>query len=284
MISCVRFIVEYPAADTWIVMYELVNINKEYSVENRKKCKCMIHCKNVTENEVAHYIMQQVQGGKLLPGTKIEPEVEIAKKFNISRYYIRDILRELVNKGFLYRIQGRGTFVNFEKYTATWEMKKCIIHPARESVPHLNPYSKLHSIFTVYPEYTVRKLFRLGLSDEVYAVVVCRYIADKVYNYTLSYVPVKRFPDIPDRFTGKESFHTILQKIYQVQVLRNLMTMETVSPDDTDREILGIEDTISLFKFVSIYNDKEHTPVEYRITKIRGDMCKFNLNFSDEHE
>lgn len=58
------------------------------------------------------YIINVIQDGKIKQDEQIYSENELAEKFNISRQTVRQAIGELVNDGWLYRIQGKGTFVN----------------------------------------------------------------------------------------------------------------------------------------------------------------------------
>lgn len=56
-------------------------------------------------------LREQIEKGVFKPGSKIPTEFELTKKYNISRTTAIRSINDLVNDGFLYRIQGKGTFV-----------------------------------------------------------------------------------------------------------------------------------------------------------------------------
>jgi GntR family transcriptional regulator of arabinose operon len=58
------------------------------------------------------FIKTGIQQGELKPGEKIPSENELASRFGISRHTVRQALGEMVNEGWLSRIQGSGTFVS----------------------------------------------------------------------------------------------------------------------------------------------------------------------------
>jgi GntR family transcriptional regulator of arabinose operon len=57
------------------------------------------------------YIMETIKSEKLEHGQKIYTENELADKLNVSRHTVRKAIGALVNEGWLYRQQGKGTFV-----------------------------------------------------------------------------------------------------------------------------------------------------------------------------
>ena len=69
-----------------------------------------------TSREVPKYqlirdeILSWVQSGTISPGDKIPIEADLATQFSASRQTIRQAVGELVQRGFLERIQGSGTY------------------------------------------------------------------------------------------------------------------------------------------------------------------------------
>lgn len=59
---------------------------------------------------VKNQIKAWITEGKIKPDEKIQSENELVEIFQVSRHTIRQALNELVNEGWLYRQQGRGTF------------------------------------------------------------------------------------------------------------------------------------------------------------------------------
>ena len=56
-------------------------------------------------------IQEMIERGELKPGSALPSEREYAESFQVSRMTIRHAITQLVNTGFLHRMQGKGTFV-----------------------------------------------------------------------------------------------------------------------------------------------------------------------------
>lgn len=72
---------------------------------------------NIVESPKKYQVIRQeikslILSGQLKAHEQIKTEIELAKDFNISRQTVRQALGELVSEGWLYRVQGRGTFVS----------------------------------------------------------------------------------------------------------------------------------------------------------------------------
>jgi len=62
--------------------------------------------------QLKEYIINTIKAKDLKPGEKIWSENELADKFQMSRHTVRQAIGELVSEGWLYRIHGKGTYVD----------------------------------------------------------------------------------------------------------------------------------------------------------------------------
>ncbi len=60
---------------------------------------------------VKEHIIEYIISNNLKYNDPIKSEIELMKEFNVSRHTIRKSIGDLVNEGWLYKHQGRGTFV-----------------------------------------------------------------------------------------------------------------------------------------------------------------------------
>lgn len=57
-------------------------------------------------------LIDKIKYKQLNTGDKIMSENELSAQYGVSRHTVRQALAELVNEGWLYKLQGKGTFVN----------------------------------------------------------------------------------------------------------------------------------------------------------------------------
>ncbi len=62
-------------------------------------------------HQLADIILTRIKSEEYLPGEKIPPELKLAAEYRIGRPTVRQAIDVLVNKGFLTRKRGSGTFV-----------------------------------------------------------------------------------------------------------------------------------------------------------------------------
>lgn len=66
---------------------------------------------------IAEKIKHEIETGEYQPNDQLPKEFDLAKSYNVSRITVRNAMKELENKGLIYRIQGAGTYVKEQNIT-----------------------------------------------------------------------------------------------------------------------------------------------------------------------
>ena len=83
-------------------------------------------------HQIADIIAEEIKNEKLMENDKIKSEREYCENYNVSRATVREALKYLEQNNYVYRIQGKGTFVSpkvfkqnlLKFYSFTEEVKK----------------------------------------------------------------------------------------------------------------------------------------------------------------
>ena len=67
--------------------------------------------KNVKYRMIEEDIIEAIKDGRLKPGDKIDSESVLKQRYGVSTITVRKAFSDLINQGYLYGIQGVGTFV-----------------------------------------------------------------------------------------------------------------------------------------------------------------------------
>lgn len=62
--------------------------------------------------EIKQDIVQKILSKELQPGEKVSSEAELKTQYNVSSTTVVKALNELVSEGYVFRVQGKGTFVS----------------------------------------------------------------------------------------------------------------------------------------------------------------------------
>lgn len=67
--------------------------------------------KDVKYRKIEEDIIEAIKDGKLKPGDKVDSESSLKQKYGVSTITVRRAFSDLINQGYLYGVQGLGTFV-----------------------------------------------------------------------------------------------------------------------------------------------------------------------------
>jgi GntR family transcriptional regulator, arabinose operon transcriptional repressor len=97
--------------------------------------------------KIESYILDQILIENWKPLSRIPSENELAEQFNVSRITVKNALSELVDRGVVYRQQGKGTFVSdIRRSDLLVETAEVSVSPPKRTIGFLLP--RLDNRFT----------------------------------------------------------------------------------------------------------------------------------------
>lgn len=137
--------------------------------------------------QVKNELEQMIKSGELKSGDRIFSESELCDMYGISRITAKKSLDDLVADDYVYRIQGRGSFVKGPKidhrltnfYSFTEEVKS----------RGMTPSSVILNAEIITPDQEVAENLNLGTNDKVYYIRRLRMADNAVIVLDHSYIP-----------------------------------------------------------------------------------------------
>ena len=77
------------------------------SVDRKSETPLWLQLKSILQGKI--------QSGELRQDSRLYSEHELCRMFSVSRTVVREALSELVHERYIYRIQGKGTFISGRK-------------------------------------------------------------------------------------------------------------------------------------------------------------------------
>lgn len=121
------------------------------------------------------------------PDSKIPSENELCSMYGVSRVTVRRALDELVQDGYIVKLQGKGTFVKRKAldqrlskfYSFSEELKKRNLHEV----------ASILSFEVLVAEDRIQKHLRLNEDKRVFRIKRIRSMADEPYALESSFIP-----------------------------------------------------------------------------------------------
>ena len=226
--------------------------------------------------QLREILVDAIDSGKWGPNDKIPSENELSMEYGLSRMTARAVLTDLVKEGYLYRVQGKGTFVSEKIVTAS---------PAyigiREQLEHMGyeVKTKIMECVSVESGDTVAKNLGIKKGDPVYKIRRVRYIKDEPISIHISFVNEKYSSMLTEDVLKEEQLCILLSELYGVNKKKVAETLESVSASEEEAEILQVEKGHPLLLLRDILYDSANIPYEYTKVVFRGDKIKIRLTY-----
>lgn len=229
--------------------------------------------------KVKKAIVERIDNEEFPIGTLIPSERELMALLDVSRITVRRAIEELEQEGYLYKVQGKGTYVKGDQNSqdlisitsCTQDVIRLGMKPSRKV---------LHSDVMLADKKRQRRL-SLGEHDKVFFLSRVYYADDEPINYTRTYLPYKLFKGIETHDFSKESLYEVMEKEYGVTLSRANRSVEAVIAYDDVAEYLHVQAGVPLLLFqcttYGVAGGKE-VPVETFKCCYRSDRFKFYIN------
>jgi GntR family transcriptional regulator len=230
-------------------------------------------------------LLQMIQTHGSKPGDQFPPELELCNRFKVSRYTMREAIRELVQEGYLYRIQGKGTFIAHMKIHVSAHKKNNFRTIAQES--GFSPGIRFLSIEPHPWEEMERIASKLNLVEgEIWCIGLVRSVNSIPLVYSRSYLPKDRFPDLERLLEDNKDLYELLNEHYAIGgIVKEPYTLEVDLPRPNEMHALKISASLPVFIVKSRSRNGSAAIVDYRVSISRSDMIKWtNLKFEYENQ
>ncbi|HSV31701.1 MAG TPA: GntR family transcriptional regulator [Atribacteraceae bacterium] len=207
--------------------------------------------------------------GEWVPGQMIPPEPLLIDQYRVSRSGIRQALDRLVKEGFIYRQQGRGTFVThptMEKemtgiVSFTEDMRRQGFTPstlllAAELLPAPEPIAERLS---VKPGEELAHLKRLRLAD------------GEPMSLETAFLLHRLCPGILQKDYSQVPLRDALKYEHAIFLVRARQKIRALLADEKTARLLGVKPKAPLLSIERISYSQQNIPVEFLEILYRGD-------------
>lgn len=229
--------------------------------------------------QVKKAIVNKIDNEEFQVGSLIPSERELMALLDVSRITVRRAIEELEQEGYLYKVQGKGTYVKGDQNSqnlisitsCTQDVIRLGMKPSREV---------LHSDVVSADKKRQRRL-SIAENDKVFFLSRVYYADDEPINYTRTYLPYKYFKGIEAHDFSKESLYEVMEKEYGVTLTQANRSVEAVIAYGEIAEYLHVQNGVPLLLFqCTTYGQigGKEVPVETFKCCYRSDRFKFYIN------
>jgi phosphonate metabolism transcriptional regulator PhnF len=229
--------------------------------------------------QISNIIEEQIASGIYSPGAQLPTEQELSRNFQVNRHTVHEAIKELKREGLVFGVRGKGNFVSSDKIIYRLSNKVQFSHNMLEA--NLNPGAKLLQSRQIEADPELAEKLAMEPKAPLLALEILRSVNDVPFSLAVSYLPAERFGGLKELISGSFSLYNLLRQHYQVEPSRQESLFEVGMPDVREMQLLQISARNPLLVVRSLSHDQNRQPVEYVVSRMRGDMGCLAINFND---
>ena len=218
--------------------------------------------------QVVSDLQDKINSGEFPANSMLPPEIELARKYEVSRNTVRHAIGILANDGLVTRIPGKGTFFLDRKKDFTkdqWVVSSIedMLEVTKQTRVDLSPMKVLDKPpGFVLRDLELRKWNKVGYSQGL------KYRGDKPISYIQIYLPYELGVQIDHKERGDRTVFLFLREKLGIDITRvdQYMTVESWGREDNKSLKVHVGDPKVVVK--RIYFSEDH-PVELTINHYR---------------
>jgi len=228
---------------------------------------------------LAELIIEKIRRGEFAAGDKIPSETELSNRFGLSRHTVRLALGRVEKLGWIATFQGKGSYVR----NRPPEISYPVSGQTRFSDNMRHVGKKHNSILLEWKKClpTDEEAWNLQLTTDnpVYRLEILRLVEEVPLSLTTSVLPENAAPQMEKHLDGFCSLYAILENYYQFRPLRVRSVFQATFAGVKDADRLKMPAEVPILRVESLMYHPAGYPVEYGISRTRGDMSRHCVEF-----
>jgi GntR family transcriptional regulator len=220
----------------------------------------------------------QIQSGELLPDSRLYSEHELCEMYGVSRTVVREALSELVHDRFIYRIQGKGTFISGRKEEQDFAGSNIgfsgeMIGKGRKVM------TKILKQTLADPGEREQRMLRLTSPRQVVQIRRLMYIDDQARLLVDMSFPADFVSGLENVSLGNKSIYDVLKRRYGLVPSSSERWIEAILPTDNQASLLKISPNTPMLGIESCAYLADGRAFEYYYGCHRSDMSRLHFTF-----
>ncbi len=227
--------------------------------------------------QIKNDILKSIKNNQLKPGDKVDSESVLKKKYNVSTITVRKAFSDLINEGYLYGVQGVGTFV------AKKQMIRGLTSISFSDELKQQGYQIdmiIDSVEEVFNEFVAEKL-QVNKDAKLICVKRVRLADDEPIAYQISYLSSELLSlEEAQNIRKTKSFYQILKDNYIYPVWVNEKYSLKEIRDTNISKLMKLKKGSATFFAERTAFDQQENIIEYSETYFNKDSYSVSVNIT----
>lgn len=224
-------------------------------------------------HQIRTHLQEAIEGRQLTPGDRVPSERELTEQFSVSRMTARQALRELEMQGYLYRVQGKGTFVAQPKFVQPLGRLTSFTQDMRRR--GLEPGAVVLAVEETAAGRHVAEALKIGPDSPVFRLERLRLANGEPMALEAAHVDARLCPGLLSARFENSSLYQVLQDRFGIRLGHASQSLEAVAARTYEATMLHVREGAPLLLIERTTLGEADRPVEFVRSLYRGDRYRF---------
>lgn len=217
-------------------------------------------------------LLEKIETRIWSPGIQISSERELCEEYGVSRMTVREVLKELVQQGYLVRRQGKGTFVSMPQFVNEFSSSYSLSQQIEKE--GLTSDFKILSFKTCAPSQELQELFGLSPSEPVWELTRLRVIGNEPFAWERAYTPFSVMEGATEEQLEKEGLYLTIYRNSGLMAEEADVESEAVNCPVDIISLLDLKNNAAVMHLTRVTKAQQRN-IEYCESYVRSDRYKY---------
>lgn len=225
-------------------------------------------------------LLDRIHTQEWKPGDCLPSERALCEEYALSRMTVRQAVSELEREGLVQRIQGKGTFVSQEKLTQP--LLKLTSFSEDMRARGFLPSAQTLALERVPASKTVAAKLEVAPGAEVIMLKRLRLADGEPMAIETAYLDNEKCSPIYDQLAQNKSLYQLMKHTLHITLSGARQSIEIAAVQGWEAKLLHMPEAGMVMRTERQTLDARKSPVEYVVSKYRGDKYKFYIELFEK--
>ena len=225
--------------------------------------------------QIQRQLLDRITREELKDGDLLESEEELSRRYQVSRMTARQALQGLKADGYALSERGRGTFVTRPKLNKSILVLQSFTEELQKT--GIKPSSRLLLQRVIQSGGELNERLKLQSSERLLHLRRLRFANDVPLVVEDSHVLLTRFPGLEEIDFSERSLYETIRQRYGARFGWAEETIEALPASKAEADLLTITRRSSLLCISRTLMATDDTPLEFAVSRYRGDRYRASL-------
>lgn len=235
----------------------------------------MARYNNLRYEEALDAIEEYIDRNHLKEDDILPAERKFAEELQLSRGTVREALKALEREGLIYKVHGKGNFIEAERHSITINnMQSFSVAEKKEGNI---PSSKVIYFKKVKAGDMLAEKLKIENEDIVYVLCRVRKVNGRAVLLETAYLPLNIVPALEKFDFETDSLYRVLEEVYDIEIMDQELNIQLSRATEQESQHLEIEPEELVYVEKAVARTIDNQIVEYTKSIIAARRAKYQI-------